>query len=389
MRYRIINRKKLYATVFADIVGNIIFLPRLLFRGGGEIIPEDVREILIIRTAYIGDAVMTVPILKPLRKKFPNSRVSFLTSTSAGKLLENNPYLDEIITYDPFWFYPSEKRNYIEFMRKMKERVFDIIIETRGDIRELLFLVWPLKARHKVGYKVGGGGYFLTHVVPYQGLKHRVEYHLDIIRYLDCDTEDVEWGVYLTENEKDHVRNIITESGIRGAFISVHAGARVPLKRWMEERFVRLCDSIIERYKMPVVLIGDDKERDLIDSIVKEMQFKPISLAGRLSLRELAGVLSESMLFICNDSAPMHIAAAMKTPTVAIFGPSKSIGTGPYGDIHKVVEKDFQCRYMCDESSCHYPEYHACMRDIEVEDVLLAVEDIMGELKIECSGLTH
>lgn len=383
MRYKIINRKKLYATILADIIGNIVFLPKRLLKREGKIVPEDIREILVIRTAYIGDVIMTVPILKPLKKKFHNSRVSFLTSNSAAELLRGNPYIDEIITYDPFWFYNSRKNEYIEFIAGLKKKAFDLVIEARGDIREIFFLLRPLNARFKVSYKTGGGGCFLTHVVPYKVLKHKVEYHLDIIRHLGCNTEDIEWEVYLSEQEKDKVKGIIERHGIKRPFVSVHPGARVSLKRWMTERFAELCDSISGRYNLPVVLLGTNTETGLIGDIVGKMKHAPVTLTGELNLRELACILSETALFICNDSSPMHIAAAMKTPTVAVFGPSKSIETAPYRNIYRVVEKDFPCRYECDENSCRHQSYHACMKGIEVEDVLSEVEDILKGLKAD------
>src|SRR3989344_5494937 len=211
--YKIINKRKLFATIAADLVGNLIFFPRL-FKKAEEIKPEEIQEILVIRTAYIGDVIMTIPILKPLKERFPDSRISFLTSIKAKEILKNNPYIDKIITYNPFWFYHSGKKEYFEFIRMLRKRPFDLIIETRGDIRDILLLVWPLKTRFKVGYNIGGGGYLLTHVVPYKGTIHKVEYHLNIAKYLGCEiNKDVEWGIYLTGDEKKRVKEILEGEG--------------------------------------------------------------------------------------------------------------------------------------------------------------------------------
>lgn len=375
--YKIINKKKLIATMITDVIGNIIFFPKHVFKKNEGIKLEGIREILVIRTAYIGDVVMTVPILKPLKERFPDSRLSFLTSAKAKDVLENNPYVDDVITYDPFWFYPSKKSGYIEFIRGFKKRSFDLVIEARGDIRELLFLVWPLKSKFKLSYDVGGGGYLLTHIVPYKGLKHKIEYHLDIVKHLGCETENFDWGVHLTENEKDKVKDIIRKNGIKYPFISVHPGGRLPLKRWAPERYAALCDNLIKEYDISLVLLSAWAEMGIVDAIIKNMKYKPLTLVGKLNLRELSGILAESSLFICNDSAPLHIASAMKTPTVAIFGPSKSRETGPYGNIHRVVEKDFPCRYSCDENGCKHRVYNECMAAITTDDVFNAIKDIM------------
>ena len=366
--------------MIADLILKIIFGPKNMIKKGGDIIPEKIREILIIRTAYVGDILMTLPILKPLKEKFSDSRITFLCSTTGSALLLNNPYIDSIITHDPFWFYPSQKKGYFNFIKSFKKKHYDLIIEARGDIRDLLFLVFPIKAKYKISYNIGGGGDLLTHVVPYEGLKHKVEYHLDLVRYLGCNINKIDWDIYLTDEEKEKVAAILKNKGINSRFVAIHPGARLPLKRWPGERFSGLCDLIMEKYSFPLVLLGTHDEEELAENIISNMKKKPISLAGQTSLRELAGILSQAEIFVCNDSAPMHIAAIMKTPTVAIFGPSKSIETKPYGNLNRVVEKEFPCRSRCDESSCGYQVFHACMKAIVVEDVFEKVENILEDL---------
>ena len=378
--YRIINKKKLYATIAADFIGNAIFLPRLLFKKREEIWPEEIREILIIRTAYIGDVVMALPLLQPVREMFTNAKISFLTSAKVKEVVENNPYVDEIITYDPFWFYDSRKKGYIDFIKDLRKRSFDLVIETRGDIREIMFLVFPLKARHKVSHNVGGGGCFLSHVVPYNGTVHRVDYHLNIARSLGCKTFDnIEWGIYLTEDEKKRVKEVLKEEGVSPdkPMIALHPGSRKELKCWFPEGYAAVADFVASELGVSVLLTGAPDEVPLVERVKGLMENRSVILAGKTTLRELAGVISHCSLFICNDSAPMHIAAAMKTPTIAIFGPSKSIETGPYGKGHTVIEKDFPCRYRCDEDVCLYKNYNQCIKDISVDDVISAVKKVM------------
>lgn len=378
--YKIINKKKLIATFTADIIGNIVFSPKRLFRRE-ETIGQDVKKILIIRTAYIGDVIMTLPILKPLRIKFPEARISFITSEKAKAVLFNNPYVDEIITFSPFWFYSSSKREYIDFIRNLMKRHFDMVIEARGDIRELLFIVFPLKARFKVSYDVGGGGYFLTHVVPYKMLKHKVEYHLDIVRYLGCSVEDIEWGIYLKRDEEVRVDELFAKAGINNdmPLTVIHPGARKRLKCWSPEGYAALADALIDRHNISLVFTGSPDEVELVQKVLEMMKHSAAMLAGNITLREMAGILKRCNLFICNDSAPLHIASAMKTPTVAIFGPSKSIETGPYGNIHRVVEKDFPCRYTCDEDVCNYTVHNECMKTITPDDVYEAANYILKQ----------
>lgn len=383
--YKIINRKKRIATIIADIFGNLLFFPLRLIRKQEAITPDRVKTICIIRTAYIGDVIMTLPILPALHKKYPEANITFLTSTASAALLRNNKYIDKILTFNPFWFYSGSIKDWFAFISKLRSLRFDLLIETRADIRELALLAFWIPARFKVSYDVGGGGYLLTHRVPYPGLCHKVDYHLQLARYLGCPTEGAKAELFLTAEEEQDIVSILRVQGVTGPFIAVHPGSRLVLKRWFPERFVQVCENLFQQYGLPVVLVGGADESPLaqgIQATLQDQQCQAVSLAGVLNIRQLAALLGRAALFLCNDSAPMHIAAAMKIPTLAIFGPSKSVETAPYSPEGQVVEKDFPCRVSCDESRCCFPEYrsgyHACLQEITVQDVQQAAEEILN-----------
>ena len=376
MRYKIINKRKLIVTIILDAFGRFVFsIWKKNYNHTFD--AEQINKILIIRTAYVGDVIMTLPVLKPLKEKFTEAKIDFVTAHNAAELLKGNPYIHNIYPFNPFWFYKSSLMDYLKFMRRFQKETYDLIIETRGDIRELMMIVSRLKSKIKISYAVGGGSYFLTHVVPFQNVKHRVEYHLDLVRYLGCEANKIDWNIYLQKDEIDRIDCILAENNIRGEFITVHPGSRLPLKIWLSERYAQLCNLINHFFRLPVLILGAPNEKELIDKIISDLNFIPINLVSKLSLRELAGLLSRCRLFICNDSAPMHLAAVMNAPTVAIFGPSKSQETKPYGNISRVVGKDLLCRKSCDEHHCHNGSYQACMKAISVEDVFAAVKELM------------
>lgn len=384
--YKIINKRKLIATVVADIIGNVVFFPKKLFQKR-EKIGQDIREILLIRTAYIGDVIMTLPILKPLKKLYPNARITFLTGTKAAAVLENNPYIDKILTYDAFWFYSKGFKeainDYWRFLKVLRSKPYDLVIEARADIRDILLLAYLSKGRYRVSYKIGGGGYLLTHVVPFKKIKHRIDYHLDIVKFLGASVDRVEWDINLSPEEEGTAETLLSQEGVTRSdlLIGIHPGGRKGLKCWPYDRFAQVADYLISEYVAKIIFTGSIYERGLIEDIIKDMNHKAVNLAGETDLRLLAGLIERFNLFICNDSATLHIASAMKTPTVTIFGPSKSKETGPYGNIHKVVEKDFPCRYRCDENICRHKVYNECMVAITPGDVCNAVKDII-ETKI-------
>jgi len=379
--YKIVNRKKRILTLISDLVGHVLFFPFRFFVEPAPIRPNAVGRILLIRTAYLGDVIMTLPILKPLKERFPKASVTVLTSSGGREILQNNPYVDDVIVYEPFWFYPSRFRGYLTFLSGFRKRSFDLVIEARADIRDILFLVLPARSKAKLSYAVGGGRYILTHVAPYERRKHKVDYHLDLVRYLGGRTDSIQWGIWLTEAEKEDVAQLLRKSGVSEPYFCVHPGGRLPLKRWPSDRWAILCDRMIDRFQLPLLLLSAGTEIGLVREITGLMRNRPIILAGETTIRQLSGVIAQASLLVCNDSAPMHIAAALGTPTVAIFGPSKSIETGPYGKNHVIVEKEFACRPTCDESRCTNKHHHACMESISVEDVFHVVEKQMDRIK--------
>jgi ADP-heptose:LPS heptosyltransferase len=376
--YKIVNRGKRFFTMLADFIGNSIVFPFRPFIEHAPILPEVIKKILLIRTAYIGDVIMTLPMLKPLKERFSGASITVLTSFGGREILMSNPYVDDILVYEPFWFYARPIRDYLKFLGLLRKRRFDITIEARADIRDILFLVFPARSRAKLSYAVGGGSYFLSHVAPYEKLKHKVEYHLDLVRFLGCRTDSIEWGIYLTETEKEEVVRLLQDSGVSAPFICAHPGGRLPLKRWPTYRCAGLYDRMIDRFGLPLVLLSAGSEIGLAGEIAGMMRNKPILLSGKTTIRQLSGVIAKAALLVCNDSAPMHIAAALGTPTVAIFGPSKSIETRPYGKGHLVIEKDFPCRWSCDEVRCKNKNHHACMEAIAVDDAFQAIERKMA-----------
>jgi lipopolysaccharide heptosyltransferase II len=376
--YKIVNRKKRVLTILADGLFNLITFPvRPFVKKNKPIRPEDIQKILLIRTAYIGDVIMTLPMLKPLKERFPDAAITFLTSSGGREIVLNNPYVNDILVYEPFWFYAGSFIEYLKFLRQLRRRRFDLVIEARADIRDILFLVLPSRSGAKLSYAVGGGGCLLSHVVPFEKVKHKVEYHLDLARFLKCDTSVLHWGVCTTAAEKEEVKQLLTHNSVSSPFICVHPGSRLPLKRWPLDRCAKLYDRLIEEIGLPLVILGSGSELEIVNEVVALMKNRPVVLAGKTSVRQLYEVIARAQLLICNDSAPMHMAAAAGTPTVAIFGPSKSVETGPYGNRFRVVEKNCSCRGNCDESVCNHHLYHECIQSITPDDVYDAVNEIL------------
>ncbi len=377
MEYRIFNRRKRQLTRAVDAMGYALTAPARLLRRTQPLeaflTETPVRRILVIRTAYVGDVVMTLPLLRPLAERFPDAHIDFCTAPGAIPLLEGNPSIHETIPCMTPWFHGASWRELRASLAEIRKRPrYDLVIEARGDVRELLLVARPLGGRRLVSYAVGGGGFLLTDVVPHPTVNHRVPYHLDIARYLGADTDEERptWRIALREEEVAETRALLHAKGLAEGFLCCHPGSRMSLKQWPAERFAAACDLLFARHGLPVAVLGSPAETSLADRVISGMRAPAVSLAGRLSLRQLAGVIDHSDLLICNDSAPMHLGACMGTPVAALFGPSKPEQTGPWpltASRHRIVTQFYPCRAHCDEAVCTHPEHHACMRALTPE----------------------
>jgi len=390
---RIVNKKKRLITEFLDKIGYGVFKPISLFWPKRKD-TKKIKNILAIRTAYIGDVVLTIPAIKLLSDRFPQAKISFLTCSTAKNALEKNPYIHEIMTYDAPWFYPQKKLsilgNYVSLIRTIRSRRFDMIIEFRGDFRDILMIVFPSHASRKVGYGITGGGYLLTDVVACTDYKHKVEFHLDIVRSLGCNSKPDIMNLYPTPEDRSTVERLLQEMGIKrgGILVGIHPGGRVKLKCWDIEYYAEVADALIERYGANIVITGGPDEVEIGESLLRLMKRKGFNLCGKLSLRQLQALMGEMQLFITNDTASLHIASGANVPTVAIFGPSEVWDTGPLSKIHKVIIKNMPCRATCDTYQCHNKNYHECLKSIKPPEVIEACAEILESVE-ESSGIRN
>jgi heptosyltransferase-1 len=204
--------------------------------------------------------------------------------------------------------------------------------------------------------------------------KHAVDRYLDLPRYLGADIESPEFLIPLREENKRRVETLLKAHKIDGGkpFVAVNPVAFWKTKLWEEKKFAELCDRIIGELKTNVVFTGG-KNDDVVERIRYMMNFYSANLTGKTSLRDLEYLYGLARMVVTTDSGPMHIAAAVGTPTVALFGPTDPSRTGAYGEGHRVIRKGLHC------SPCLKKERYTlrCMKEITVDDVFDAVREIM------------
>jgi len=345
-----------------------------------SILNTQYRRILVVRTDKIGDVVLSTPVIKNLRRYFPNSYIAMMVSPNTKELVEGNPYLDEVIVYDK----ENEHKGWfasLRFSRYLKKKRFDlaIILHPTNRVHLVTFFAG---IPQRVGYN-RKLGFLLTDKIPHTkqlGQKHESEYNLDLLRYLGLKDLENQIFVPIKAEAKKYVEQLLEKQGIRedDFLIAVHPSATCPSKRWPPERFAELCDKLKEKYDLKILVVAGPKDIDLAQKLINMMKEKAINLAGKLSLGELAYLLKRCRLFISNDSGPVHISSAVGTPVISIFGRNQAglspLRWGPLGKYDRVIHKEVGCQ-VCLAHNCQ--KGFLCLKAISVEDVLKVAEEIL------------
>ena len=337
-------------------------------------------RILLTRTDRIGDVVLSTPAIKAVRDKYLDAHIAFMVRPYAKDIVDGNPNLDEVIIYDKYGKHKSLLRTII-FAFKLRKKKFDLAL-----------MLHPTNRVHLIAYLAGIPqriGYdrklscLLTKRIPHtkqEGKKHELEYTLDILRSIGIVAKDKELFVPVHENDIEKIEKLLSEHHVdkNAALIAINPGASCPSKRWKEENFASLSDSLAGKYKAEILIVSDQASMESAKKVASFMKCEPINLAGRTTIGELAALLSKCKLFISNDSGPVHIACAVETPVVSIFG-RKDPGLsprrwGPTGVKTAVFHKDVGCK-ECLAHNCNIG--FKCLEAVTPEEVLAKAEKLL------------
>jgi heptosyltransferase-2 len=329
------------------------------------------KKILVIQTAFLGDAILTTPVFRELKKIVPDCKIHALVNKNSVELLKNDPNIDRIIAFDKK---NGKFINFIKTVRLIKKNRYDEAFSMNISFTSsLLMLLGSIPVR--VGPERMN---FLTHPVKFskKGL-HIRKRAVELLkkRYPENAFDD-STKLYLSEKDKENADSIIKNLKYKN-IIGIAPGSVRGTKRWPEEYFTELL-KLLSAKKISVITLGSRNEKELCDKIIRKSgNLYCENLAGELSLTESAAVIEKLDLLISNDSAPLHMANAINTPVYAFFGPTvKRFGCYPYREKDKILEVDLECRPCGTHGGKKCPlDHHNCMKNIKPEFVRKLIGD--------------
>lgn len=327
------------------------------------------KRILLSRMKFIGDVVLTTPIIHTLRDTFPDAYIAYLGDKNAVSLLEQNPYLNEII---PFDFSRATSWYSLKMFASLYAKKFDLAIDLFSNPRSAV-LTFATQAAVRIGGDARGRGKLYTHRIHDDGRpKTAIEYHYQSLRAIGIEPKYWDTEIVLTEKEKSNAESRLRSTGVDAnqKIVSLHPGGTWPAKLWQKERFAELAQRL-DAENISVLVTGGKNDGEAVEYVCSNSAAK---FVGDLPLRSIAAIHSRCGAAVSNDCGIMHISAAVGTPTIGIFGPGQEHIWFPYASPHKALRKHVQCN-PCHLNICNRAgnDYMECMSLLSVDEVFRTV----------------
>lgn len=370
---------------------------------------EPPKKILVIRPDHLGDVLMITPALTLLRKALPNAEITVLVGPWGAPSLYNNPTVDRIQRCEFPGFSRQPKENMlspymyaVEQSRWLRIQKFDAVINLRYDFWWGGLLGYLADIPIRVGYDFPEAKGFLTHILPLeqsvdnvpfgQTAQHSAALNLNLVHFFlqqyglnpILNEADSRLRFGLTPHDETYIKWLLSEWDINrhDQLVAIHPGSGATLKLWTIEGFAAVADALSEKYGVKVILTGGENERALIKSIGKLCKVEPLTLDTSEWWGRLGALFARCNLVIGLDSGPLHLAVAVGTPTIHLFGPTDPAIFGPWGDPtrHKIVRTEVDlpccpCGVLDFERGCSKGGY--CLRTIKNSQVLEAAEELL------------
>jgi len=328
-----------------------------------------VRRILVIKLRAVGDVLLSTIVTKNLRLAFPEATIDYLTEPPSIDVLKGNPYLNDTLVYN------RSSMSGLQLIQLVRHRHYDLVIDLFGNPRTAL--VTRLSgAWYRVGYRFRGRTYAYNFVATPRGAEvHNTQFNLDALEAIGVAIQDRNIYFQFTVDDAAFVDRFLRIAALEARFlIGINTGGGWYTKRWPLEKYAALADRLIETYRAAVVLTwgpGQYADVEQIQSLMKHRALIP----PVTSLPQLGALLKRCAAVVSNDSGPMHIAAAVGTPVLGIYGPTNPVLQGPFGEHHMTVRREGLDCLGCNLIKC--PIGHPCMLDLSVDAVATSFNQLL------------
>ena len=339
-------------------------------------------RILIVRTDRVGDVILSAPVIRALRTAFPHAYLGMMVRPAHRELVEGHPGLDAVILYDK----DGPEKSWlgsVRFARRLREYRFDTAVILHSTNRVIL-VSWLAGIRRRVGY-ARRFPWLLTHSLAYvkrEGTRHELEYNMDLLRLIGVNSRERALHVPTTALQEQKVTAFLEAHRAgngKGPLIALHPGASCPSKRWPLDRYAAVGDRLVEYCGARIIVVTGPEEIRFGEEVVSRMRHPAIRALGTFGLGELGSLFRRVQCLVSNDSGPVHLACAVGTPVVSIFGrwggglsPTR---WGPTGPNSIALHHDVGCR-PCLAHAC--PIGFVCLQAVSIEEVLAAVQHVAG-----------
>jgi lipopolysaccharide heptosyltransferase I len=310
--------------------------------------PQNFKNILIIKPSSLGDIVLALPALSALRRGFPDAKISWLIRSDYAPLLKNHPHLDEVILFDRVlfgraWCDLKALKALIAFLRDIRRRQFDVVFDFQGLFRTAA-LAWLTGSEKRFGLANARefASIFYTHKVIHDlSCIHLVDFYLKMVQSAGINIAEPEFVLPVDPAAKNTVDRLLASYNISPKKYAVLIPGSVHSEKcWPIERFAVIAEKISSRFGLSIVATGSSSEINIAEKLVQLSNVKIFNLAGKTNLNELIALLKYARIVVSNDTGPGHIAAALDTPTVIIFGRANPARLAPYKKPHSVAAVD-------------------------------------------------
>jgi len=340
------------------------------------------QKVLVLQTSFLGDTVLTLPLLSEIKRRFPSGHLSLMCGPLAAELLQDYPDIDQIIVDDK----KGADKGLSGMWRKgrmLKRNDYTMALTPHKSLRSAL-LLYLARIPYRVGFRESKGWFLFHSRVRRKTGRHDVERTLSILHSFGIEIESCQRTLRLpcTAESRDAVARLLESLSIPGnkLLVGINPGSVWPTKRWSASGFAELIRLLKEKCDCEVLLFGGPEDAPVAAAIQALCDDAAINLAGKLDLRHLPAALSACRILVTNDSAPLHIAVACHVPTIAIFcATTPALGFYPYTANAIVVEKELDCRPCGTHGGRRCPlGTEDCIRLISPDRVLRAVEELLG-----------